>query len=160
MRRYLILVIVGLLAAQEAQAKSPPRDILGLRLGMREAAVHARLTRLGVETGYQAAKLEKNKELWAVRHPKIASVAMKFDDEGRLQWITAFSRKEGKRLRYGDIADLDRAQRLGYYIYVWRVPAHGDKPGYAVMARGSDPNYVGNYALYYPKGEGESEEKD
>jgi len=59
MRRYLILALLGLLAAGEAQAKSPPRDILGIRLGMRESEVHARLARMGVEAGYEPAKLER-----------------------------------------------------------------------------------------------------
>jgi hypothetical protein len=166
MRRTSLLIAAFALfaAAAEAQAKSPPRDILGLRLGMTEAEIHRRLTRIGVESGYQPAKLEKHKELWEVRHPHIASVAMKFDDEGRLKWITAFARKEGKRLRYRDVADLEKGERLGYYIYVWKVPAHGKTPAYAVMARGADPDYLGNYALYSLPGktdvEGEGEEMD
>lgn len=155
-----LVCLLASLTATETQAKSPPRDILGLRLGMNEAEVHRRLTRIGLEAGYPPAKLEKRKELWEVRHPKIASVAFKFDDEGRLKWITAFARKEGKRLRYRDVVDLRKAQRVGYYIYVWKVPAREGKPAYAVMARGADPEYLGNYALYYDSGKASSEKEE
>lgn len=158
----LIAMALISFAVAEAQAKSPPRDVLGLRLGMEESEVHRRLRRIGRETGYEPAKREKRKELWEVRHARISSVAMKFDDDGRLSWITAFSRPEGKRLRYQDIADVRAAERTGYYIYVWKVPARGESPAYAVTARGADPHFLGNYSLYYLPGgsEGEREESD
>lgn len=162
MRRPRIVLValaaLTVLAAAEAQAKSPPRDILGIRLGMSEAEVHRRLARIGVESGYAPARLEKHKEMWEVRDARIASVAIKFDDEGRLLWITAFARPEGKRLRYRDVADLARAERLGFYIYVWRVPARGERPAYAVTARGAGPDYVGNYSIYSQPGAADREE--
>ena len=158
-RAFLIGAALSLAAVGAAEAKSPPRDILGLRLGMGEAEAHRRLARLGKEAGYEPAKLERNKELWEVRDGRIASVAVKFDDQHRVSWITAFSRPEGKRLRYRDLGDLEKAERQGYYIYMWKVPARGESRAYAVMARGSDPEKLGNYALFYPPTPGTSEEE-
>jgi hypothetical protein len=164
MRRASIVVSalagLALLAAAEAQAKSPPRDVLGIRLGMSEAEVHRRLARIGVEAGYAPAKREKRKEMWELRDQRIASVAIKFDDEGRLSWITAFARADGKRLRYRDVVDLTKAERLGFYIYVWRVPARGEQPAYALTARGAGPEYVGNYSIYRLPGAGGDEDEE
>jgi hypothetical protein len=73
MRRasFVVSALAGLtlLATAEAQAKSPPRDVLGIRLGMSEGEVHRRLARIGVEAGYAPAQRARRNERGVLRAP-------------------------------------------------------------------------------------------
>jgi hypothetical protein len=140
------------LVAAEAQAKQPPRDILGVRLGMTEQQAHRVLQGLGREEGVAS---KKGKELWEVNHPRIAQVAIKVSRRGDIEWVTAFARRDVRRLRYSDVGDLQKARIAGSYIFEWDVPARGQEPAYRVVARGTDPDYVGSYSIFRPaKGRG------
>lgn len=150
----MLACALPLLPAGGAEAKSPPKDILGLHPGMSAAEASRRLSRIGSETGEDQARIEKGKELWSVRDRRIESVAFKYGRSGKVKWVTAFVRKGGPRLRYRDLADPKSGRRLGNTIYEWAIPARGDRPAYFLQARGTDPEFVGSYSLFVVDGPG------
>ena len=156
MRRLALFLACALplLFAGGAEAKTPPKDILGIHPGMSAAEASRRMAKIGTEIGEDEARIEKGKELWRVRDRRLESVAFKYGRNGRVKWVTGFARKNGRRLRYKDLADLESGRLLGKYIYEWSIPARGDRPAYFIQARGTDPEYVGSYSLFVPEGPG------
>ena len=116
----LFLIVV----APFVWAGQPYRDVLGLRPGMPERDVHARMEKLGKPAGGESEEGEGRRETWLLRDRRFASITFEFDSEMALDWATAFVRPRGKGrgVRYTDIGDIGRAQRYGNYIYTWVLP--------------------------------------
>ncbi len=139
-----ILMLVALsLPAAAVPAGLPQHSLLGIELGMPDHLVRARLSRLGEPV----AGAERRKQSWRLRSGPYGYVAVRYDSEWRVKWVSAFARREGRRLRYRDIGDPARASRLGYYIYTWEVAPPGGPPC-RISARGSDSLYVASVALF------------
>jgi hypothetical protein len=144
----LILASFGLLAlAGPAMAGRVPDRILGIQLGMRDDDVRHRLSRIGEPV----AGRESLKQSWTIRDSCYGYIVVRYDAERRVKWITAFARKDGRRVRYSDVGDPDQASRSGLYSYTWDVRTErGDR--YVVVARGSDTDYASSVSLYRPVG--------
>lgn len=119
------------------------RDVLGISVGMRADAARERLRKIG--------RLEKEErrqqEVWAVADDRrFAHLIVGYDkDSNRVRYVTAKAREGDRRVRYGDVIDLKTATKTAStnnYKYAQKVAAHGDRPGYVVIARGNDPTYL------------------
>jgi len=141
-----ILCIVALALPAATLAKPPATDLLGLRLGMDDRQVRERLAR----NGKLLTKAESPKQTWGVRDRRYESVVIRFDSKWHLQWVTAFARPKGSKVRYRDIGDLRTAHRSGTYIYTWTLPAAANGARVAITARGTDPDYVSSVSLHPP----------
>lgn len=149
MRRLLMLCVLLLpLPCAEARAggKKPPGDVLGVRLDMSEEEARRRLDRLGRRQVMERTK----QDIWEVRDRRVSHVIVRFR-EGKVRWVIAQARAEGpSRMRYGDVADLSLAEHKTdgrNHTYIWRVRPQGRRPGYVVVAGGSDPQYLTSYRI-------------
>ncbi|MGH9902821.1 MAG: hypothetical protein ACRD68_13520, partial [Pyrinomonadaceae bacterium] len=129
--------------------QTPPPDALGIRIGMSQKEARGRLEKVG-----RLLKEErKRQEVWALdRDPHFASMILGFDGEYRVRYVTLAARAGGAgRMRYSDVADVKGAQQtvgVNNYKYTWRVAARGgDRPGYVVVARGTDPQYLSYFSI-------------
>ncbi len=134
--------LLALLALSLTGAARPGPSLLGIELGMSDLQVRRKLAKLGEPS--QGA--ETAKQTWKLRHPRYGYVVVRYDRDWKVRWATAFARPEGRRLRYSEVGPLGEARRVGYYIYVWDVPP-ASRPGYRIMARGSDSLYASSVAL-------------
>lgn len=146
-----ILVVLAAVAA-EAGIKKPPRDILGVRLGVTEDAARKRLRKIGNQQKEEKGREEEGEqEVWTLKaDSRFDYLLVRFDHEHRLFFMTIVVRA-GARMRYADVADLKLAQRATdgrNYSYTWRVEAKGKQPPYAVVARGSDPELLTSYSIF------------
>ena len=148
MKRASLICVVLALAAGAAWAKDPPREVLGVRLGMPEAEARRRLDRAGRR---QEAERMKH-EVWEVRDARVSHVGVRFRD-GRVRWVVASARADARRrLRYADIGDPSRAEHKTdgtNHTYVWSVAGRAGRPGYVVVAGGKDPEYLTSYRLLH-----------
>ncbi len=139
----LMLVSFGALAS----AQEPPQDVLGVRPGMGESDVRRLLDKVGREVREERQK----QKVWEVRDPRITHVIVRFGNDNVVRWVTAMARREGEgRLRYSDVGDTRRAEHKTdgrNHTYIWRVAARGGRPGFLVVAGGSDPQYLTSYRL-------------
>jgi len=139
-----LLCLAALATPIAAHAKPPADNLLGLRLGMDDREVRARLTKLGKPI----TKLDSPKQTWSLRDRRYETVVLRFGSDWHLQWMTVFARPKGTKVRYRDIGDLKSAHRSGTYIYTWTLPSKG-RPT-AITARGTDPNYLSSVSLHPP----------
>ena len=146
LKRLVALCVLLLLVDVSIQAagKEPPRDVLGISIGMSTEAAHSRLQKLG--------RLEKEErrqqEVWALQRDSDFAYLIVGFDKDQVRYVTAKVREAGRRMRYSDVADIKSARKVigaGNYEYIWQVAARGNRPAYLVVARGTDPNYL----LYY-----------
>lgn len=140
-----ILCCLLLLPSASVIAKEPQADILGVRLGMTEEDAHRRLLKVGSPDTSQAESDEA--PLWKLRDRRFASLLVHFGRDGRVEWVTAYAREGGRRLRYGDVADTSLARHTGFHIYTWTVAGKGSRPGYVLTARGKTPEYLSSLSL-------------
>lgn len=155
MRRLLIPYLVLLFIAgssARALAWNPPRDILGVRLGMNEDAVRARLKKIAKQQKEEREEEEGGEqEVWIFnKHPRFNYLLVRFDDQHRLIFITLVM-NQPSRFRYDELGELKDAQAATdgrNYTYTWKMASANGRSGYAVVARGSDPQYLNSYSLY------------
>lgn len=144
-----VIVCLLLLASFGAvvAAKEPPHDVLGVRPGMSETEVRRLLDKVGREVREERQK----QKVWEVGDAHISHVIVRFSGDNVVRWVTAMARKEGDgRLRYADLGDTSRAEHKTdgrNHTYIWRVAASEGRPGFLVVAGGSDPQYLTSYRL-------------
>lgn len=130
-----------------ASAKEPPRDVLGVRPGMTEGEVRRLMDKVGREVREERQK----QKVWEVSDARISHVIVRFSNDNVVRWVTAMARKEGDgRLRYSDLGDTRRAEHKTdgrNHTYIWKVAARKGRPGFLVVAGGSDPQYLTSYRL-------------
>ncbi len=76
----------------------------------------------------------------------------KFNREHRLRFVTVVAHPN--RVRYGDIASVDEAIKATdgiNYSYKWKVEPSKQERGYLLIARGSSPQFLTSYSLYYTR---------
>ncbi len=141
-----LLLLAVLSAAATAVAKEPSPEIMGIRLGMSRDTAHTRLQAIG-----SLEKEErKRQEVWLLKDPRISHLLVGFDPDFRVRYVTAIARPGGPHIRYEEVADVKRAQRVnnqGNYKFTWEVPARRGQPAYLVMAHGRDPQYLETYSI-------------
>jgi hypothetical protein len=122
--------------------KEPPRDILGVSIGMKAADARRRLEKLG-----RLEKSErKQQEVWAVHDGRFSHLIVGFSkDASEVRFITAKARPGGPRIRYSDIGDTRKAKVAvapPNHEYSWAVTRRNGRPGYLVVARGANPDFL------------------
>jgi hypothetical protein len=145
----LLLVILEVGAA----TRNPRSGMLGLRLGMREEAAHRRLRKIARQQKEEKdGEREGEQEVWLLRDHRLAYVIVGFDHQHQLWFMTAVVR-QGSHVLYSELADLKSASQATdgrNYTYTWKVNRSARQPGYVVVARGSDPNYLTSYSINRP----------
>ncbi len=147
MKRALAIVLLLLaLAPFHAEAREPQPEILGVRLGMEKKEARERLGQLG--------KLEreerKRQEVWQLTDARYSHLLLGFDPEGRVRYVTAIARPQGKRVPYTEVGDPKTATRTGapgHRKYVWEVAEKSGGQGFLVMARGTDPRFLSTWSV-------------
>jgi hypothetical protein len=143
-----LLLTASISVAAAGRETRPRRDIVGLRLDMSKEDAHSRLQKIGT----LQREDRKRQEVWEVRDPYFSHVIVGFDKQSRIRFVTAVAREGGQRMRYTDVANLERARQEGdvsanNYNYVWELSARGREPKGLVMARGRDPLYLSTYSI-------------
>jgi len=148
----LVFTVVILLTTLQCSAKiapNLPKDILGISIGMSKADAQQRLEEIATfESGGR-----KVGQLWKLKNdPHFSSIAVDYDKENRVRFITAFVEKTTakEKIKFTEVGDLTKAKAEivePHHRYVWEVPAEGDKPAYVVNVYGVDAEFVENYSL-------------
>lgn len=117
----LPLVAIATLAFTAAGGAGglPPDRLLGVRLGMTDQEARAALVKIGAVT----RGADTRRQTWEIRDPRYRYLVVRLDDEWRVKWMTVFARPGGRSIRYRDVGDLSRGHRVGYYSWVWTLPA-------------------------------------
>src|SRR5207302_10423550 len=114
----LILLLCGVdsLAAD----RQPAPGILGVRLGMKYASAHTRLTRIG-----HFKSQDEGQEVWTLNNDKHYQYAIVgFDRERKVRYVTVLARPDGQAMNYEDVGDLAQASRAGQpgnLRYTWKL---------------------------------------
>ena len=148
----LLFIIVA--AITKAGPKKPPREVFGLTLGMTEESVHRRMRKIATQQKEEKEEEEGGEqEVWILkRDTKFNYLLTKFNREHRLMFVTAVAHPN--RVRYSDIANVDEAIKATdgiNYSYKWKVEPIKQQRGYLLIARGSSPEFLTSYSLYYTR---------
>lgn len=141
---FLVFVLTGI--STGAVGKDPSPEIMGIRLGMSRDNAHTRLQAIGS----LEKEARKRQEVWLLKDPRISHLLVGFDPDFRVRYVTAIAHPGGPHIRYEEVADLKRAQRVnnqGNYKFTWEVSARRGQPAYLVMAHGRDPQYLETYSV-------------
>jgi len=148
----LVFALVILLTITQCSAKiapNLPKDILGISVGMNKADAQRRLE----EIATFESEGRKVGQLWRLKNdPHFSSVAVDYDKENRVRFITAFVEKTTakEKIKFTEVGDLTKARAEivePHYRYIWEVPAEGDKAAYVVNVYGDNPEFVETYSL-------------
>jgi hypothetical protein len=143
----LVSSLLLVLAISPALAARPPREILGVYVGMPYEESRERLAREGEFTGGPLGP-SGGKHVWKLEDERFSHVVVRYNRDHQVEWITAFAREDGSAVRYRDIGDLKKAWLQGNYFYTWNQPASGDRPASLVRASGTDPERLASLSLY------------
>jgi hypothetical protein len=147
--------------AAAAGPRLPADTVLGLRPGMSKQAALRQLSKIGRSSserphrtaeGESGAERHESEEAsreqhWVLSDRSYAQAVVNFDARQRVRWISLFARPGGRAVRFRDIGDLTQAERRGNYIYVWSVPARGQRRPYQVIARSVLPDTLQSLTL-------------
>jgi hypothetical protein len=144
-----IVILLMMTQCTGRTAPNLPRDILGISVGMSKAGAQQRLEEIAtLESGGR-----KVGQFWKLKNdPHFSSVAVDYDKEDRIRFITAFVEKTTtkQKIRFTEVGDLTKAKAEivePHYRYIWEVPAKGDIPSYIVNIYGDNPEFVETYSL-------------
>jgi hypothetical protein len=124
----------------------------GLQLGMTEEAAHRRLKKVATQQKEEREEQEGGEqEVWILKQDaKFNYVIAKFNREHRLILITAVARP--RQVKYAELASLDSAAKASdgqNYSYKWKVEPGKGARAYVINARGSSPEFLTSYSVYY-----------
>lgn len=130
--------------ATPAFAKRTQSEVLGLQPGMTDTEVHQKLSKIGQVVRGK----DRGKQTWKLRDPRFGFLVLRYDEDWRLHWATAFAREGGRRVRYRDVGDLAKAEHTGQHFYRWTLaPKSGGGP-WSLVARGGDPQYLESISIH------------
>ena len=148
--KFLIFVFcLGLLLINvQTSVAQTKNDVLGLKVGMSREAADSRLQKIGKKDHDE----RKQQEIWKLKNDKrFSHVIVAFDKEyKKVRFVTAKARENGERVRYSDVLDTRKSvaqQMTNNHKYVLEIPAKGRTPGYKIIARGSDKDYLTYFAI-------------
>jgi hypothetical protein len=121
---------------------------------MTEEAAHQRLRKIARQEKEEKQKEEGGEqEVWILkRDAKYSYLITRFSREHRLVLITVVARPQ--RARYSDLGKLKDAAKATdgqNYSYKWKVERGKEARGYVVIARGSHPEFLTSYSVYFTK---------
>lgn len=149
MNRALILCLVLVLSfgvAASVIAATPKSEIMGISLGMSRADARARLQSIGT----LERETRKRQEVWAIKDERVSHLLVGYDPEMRVRYVTALARTGGPRIRYDEVVDLKRAERVqnqGNYKLTWQVGARSGHSAYLLIAHGHDAQFLDSYSI-------------
>ena len=153
MKKFAMLVVIGAVAAALAEAQNTSgvrREILGLQLSMSEPDVEKRLKEIGTFVRDE----RKRQQIWTTRDDTFSHVAIGFDKEGHLRYVTAVARSDdkAKRMRYEEVGPLAEAKQVGdpavkNFNFIWSLPKHENQPETQVIARGRHETFLDTFTL-------------
>ena len=146
----LLLFLVGDIAV--VIAKKPPRDVLGLRIGMTEQAAHKRLLKIATQERRKRKK-DGEQEIWILKNDsRFEYLLTRFNREHKLTLITVVAHPN--RIKYTDIATVNQATVATdgrNFSYRWKIDRSGERPASLLIARGSSAEYLTSYSFYPAK---------
>lgn len=140
-------LLLSVAACSKARSEPQP-EILGVRLGMSRDEARARLESIG-----QLEKEERRQQqVWRLNGDASYSHLIVAFDKGytAVRFVTAVASEQGRRVRYADVIDRDRAREdvtPATRTYTQEVPARDGRPGFVVKAIGSDPESLKYYSV-------------
>jgi hypothetical protein len=143
-RRTSFAAALLLCLAAPAFAKRTPGEVLGLKPGMTDSEVHRRLSKIGAVVRGK----DRGKQTWKLRDPRYGYLVLRYDEEWRLHWVTAFAREGGRRVRYRDVGDLALAEHTGQHFYTWKLAPKSGPDSWTLVARGGDPQYLESISIH------------
>jgi hypothetical protein len=157
----LLSLLLTMTQCARRRPVEPPRDILGIYVGMKREDAKRRLE----EIAQFERDARKRQVVWKVNdNARFSHIALGYDEQDQVRYVTAFVDKAAakERIRFSDVGDLTKAKKEivePHYRYIWEVPASDGKPPYFVNIYGDDPEFVLHYSLsrVAPK---EKEEED
>lgn len=133
-------------------AKKPPRDVLGLRIGMTEQAAHKRLRKIATQERRKRKK-DGEQEIWILKNDsRFEYLLTRFNREHQLTLIMVVAHPN--RIKYTDIATVNEATVATdgrNFSYRWKIDRSGDRPASLLIARGSSSEYLTSYSFYPAK---------
>ena len=142
----LALFVIGI-GQSLALGKKPADEVLGLRLGMNEGAARKRLSKMAT---MQPEEGRKKQQVWILRDNSTHSYLITRFKNNQLVFVTAVVHPQA-RVRYANLGAIEEAATGNdgqNYTYKWKVAARGNRPGYFVVARGSNADFLTSYSLY------------
>lgn len=135
------------LAGLPTSAQTTQGEILGISVGMSGTEALTRLQKLG----RREKEERKQQEVWALNNdPRFSHLIVAFSKGyTEVRYVTAKVR-DGVHVRYQDVIDLAKAKQVGARNnnkYVLAVPAAGGVPGYVLIARGADPEFLTYFSI-------------
>lgn len=148
---FVLLLAMVNCASKNSAANSVelPKDVVGIKLGMSKEEAEKRLK----EIGQFQADAEKRQQIWTLRDdPNFSSVAIGYNKEGKIRYITAFSEKDKVKepLRFKDVGDISKAKEEitePHRRYTWKIDASENYPEYIVTIYGADPEFLSTYSI-------------
>ena len=127
---FTVVILLTILQCSAKIAPNLPKDILGISIGMSKADAQQRLE----EIATFESEGRKVGQLWRLKNdPHFSSVAVDYDKENRVRFVTAFVEKTTtkEKIKFTEVGDLTKARAEivePHYRYIWEVPAEGDNP--------------------------------
>lgn len=148
LRGALALSLMALNLAAPALARTPAPELLGVRLGMEEKDARRILEQRGKPAS--ESETDELKQSWLLRDARYDRLTIRYDAERRVQWVTAFAREHGRRVRYEDVGDIEAAHRSGTYVYTWTLAGFGKTKPTALTARGLSAEHLASLSIHAP----------
>src|SRR5438309_1882439 len=156
----LALLLAFLITMAAARTTTAP-EILGIRLGMKYATAHARLTKLA-----HFKSEDEGQEVWTLNHDKYYQYAIVgFDRERKVRYVTVLARPDGQPVTYeqtGDIAQAMRTGQSGNLRYTWKLKDEKEHFEYVAIAAGKDAHRLDRFSvkLLGAKGDDDDDERE
>ena len=141
--RATIATVLLLGLAVPAAAGKTPTDVLGLHPGMSDLDVRSRLAKIGEVVRGK----DRLKQTWKLEDPRYGYLVLRYDENWKMHWATAFARERGRPVRYRDIGDLSLATHTGQHLYTWTIPSRSGPGTWTVTARGAGPRYLDSITI-------------
>jgi hypothetical protein len=157
----LLILSVLLLSMPQCARKTAelPKDLLSFYIGMNEQDARKHLQEIG--------EFERNdrrrQQLWRLKNDSHYShLAIAFDKDNQVRYITAFADKAKERIRYSDIGDISKAKEEiteQHHRYTWEAASAEGKPAYFVILYGNETEFLSSVSLSKKIVSGEEEEE-
>jgi len=159
MKRTLSLALLLAFLITVAAARTPAPEILGIRLGMKYANAHTRLTKLG-----HFKSEDEGQEVWTLNDDKHYQYAIVgFDSDRKVRYVTVLARPDGQPVNYeqiGDIASAARTGQTGNLRYTWKLNDEKEHFEYIAVVAGKDAHRLDRFSIKLLGAKSEEDEEE
>lgn len=157
----LVVIVLTMTQCVGKTTSELPKDILGISIGMSKENADRRLREIGKFIREEG----KRQQVWMLNdNPNLGHIAIGYSENNQVRYVTAFAKpRDGQPLPYKNVGDLSAAKEEiagPNRRYIWQVPAQGDTPGYSVIARGGNAEFLSSYTLSKSNVSGEKSEEE